>query len=92
MAELFQTTPQNITLHLKALYEESEIEEKATCKDYLQVRREGVERGTPVREALQPGRHSRGGLPRALRAGHAVQAMGYGATARVSGKGLYPGR
>ena len=41
MAELFQTTPQNITLHLKALYEEGEIEEAATCKEYLQVRREG---------------------------------------------------
>ncbi len=41
MAELFQTTPQNITLHLKALYAEGEIDEAATCKDYLQVRREG---------------------------------------------------
>jgi len=42
MAELFQTTPQNITLHLKALYEEGEIDEGATCKEYLQVRREGA--------------------------------------------------
>lgn len=42
MAELFQTTPQNITLHLKALYEEGEIGEGATCKDFLQVRREGA--------------------------------------------------
>ncbi len=41
MAELFQTTPQNITLHLKALFAEGEISEAATCKDYLQVRREG---------------------------------------------------
>jgi hypothetical protein len=41
MAELFQTTPQNMTLHLKALYQEAEIEEEATCKDYLQVRSEG---------------------------------------------------
>lgn len=41
MAELFETTPQNITLHLKALYEDGEISEAATCKDYLQVRREG---------------------------------------------------
>ena len=41
IAELFQTTPQNITLHLKALYAEGEIEEGATCKEYLQVRREG---------------------------------------------------
>jgi hypothetical protein len=42
MAELFETTPQNITLHLKALYEDGEIVEDATCKEYLQVRQEGV--------------------------------------------------
>jgi hypothetical protein len=42
MAELFQTTPQNITLHLKAIYEEGELVEAATCKDYLQVRAEGA--------------------------------------------------
>jgi hypothetical protein len=42
MAELFQTTPQNITLHLKALFAEGEIEKLATCKDYLQVRQEGT--------------------------------------------------
>ena len=41
MAELFQTTPQNITLHLKAIFEEGELAEAATCKDYLQVRAEG---------------------------------------------------
>lgn len=41
MAELFQTTPQNITLHLKTLYAEGEISMAATCKDYLQVRSEG---------------------------------------------------
>lgn len=41
MAELFQTTPQNITLHLKALYDDQELIEAATCKDFLQVRQEG---------------------------------------------------
>lgn len=41
MAELFQTTPQNITLHLQSIYAEGELDEQATCKDYLQVRREG---------------------------------------------------
>jgi hypothetical protein len=41
MAELFQTSPQNITLHLKALYEEGEIDEAATCKEHLQVQKEG---------------------------------------------------
>ncbi len=50
MAELFQTTPQNITLHLRAIYEEGELGEAATCKDYLQVRSEG---GRPVQRALR---------------------------------------
>lgn len=42
IAELFQTSPQNITLHIKNIYEEEELTEKATCKDFLQVRREGL--------------------------------------------------
>lgn len=41
IAELFETTPQNVTLHLKAIYTEGELAETATCKDYLQVRLEG---------------------------------------------------
>lgn len=44
MAELFQTTSQNITLHLKSIYTEGEQVEKATCKSYLQVRDEGGRR------------------------------------------------
>ena len=44
IAELFQTTPQNVTLHLKSVYAEGELEEPATCKDYLQVRQEGSRR------------------------------------------------
>ena len=41
IAELFQITPQNVTLHLKAIFAEGELAEAATCKDYLQVRQEG---------------------------------------------------
>ena len=41
MAELFQTTPQNITIHLKNIFEEGELSEDATCKDFLQVQIEG---------------------------------------------------
>jgi hypothetical protein len=42
IADLFQTTPQNITLHIQAIYQESELREDATCKEYLQVRQEGA--------------------------------------------------
>lgn len=41
MAELFNTTPQNITLHIKNIYSEGELLPEATCKDFLQVRTEG---------------------------------------------------
>ena len=36
-----QTTPQNITLHIAAIYQEGELDENSTCKEYLQVRQEG---------------------------------------------------
>ena len=42
MAELFETSPQNITMHLKSIFKEEELLESATCKDFLQVRKEGT--------------------------------------------------
>jgi len=42
MAKLFQTTSQNITLHLKNIFQEGELDEAATCKDFLQVQTEGA--------------------------------------------------
>ena len=41
LAELFQTTPQNIGQHIAAICAERELEEAATCKSHLQVQREG---------------------------------------------------
>lgn len=41
MAQLFETTPQNITMHIKNVYNEEELEQTSTCKDFLQVRMEG---------------------------------------------------
>src|SRR3989339_197252 len=41
MAELFQTTPQNITMHLKEIYSQEELIETSTCKESLQVQSEG---------------------------------------------------
>lgn len=40
LAELYQSTPQNITQHIRAVYKEAELDESATCKPYLQVRQE----------------------------------------------------
>lgn len=41
MAELFQGTKQNISLHIKNILEESELSERATVKGYLTVQNEG---------------------------------------------------
>lgn len=42
IAELFQTSQQNVSLHLRNIYAEGELDETATHKDFLLVRREGV--------------------------------------------------
>ncbi len=41
MAELFKATKQNVSLHIKNIYDERELMEPATVKDYLTVRKEG---------------------------------------------------
>lgn len=39
MAELFEKTPQNITMHIGNVYKKGELERDSTCKEYLQVQR-----------------------------------------------------
>ena len=41
MAELFQTTKQNISLHIQNIYNEGELPPEATVKEYLTVQKEG---------------------------------------------------
>ena len=41
IAELFQTTKNNISLHVKNIFEDGELEKKSTVKDYLTVQNEG---------------------------------------------------
>ena len=41
MAELFQTTQQNVSLHLQNIYAEGELSFEPTHKEFLSVRREG---------------------------------------------------
>ena len=41
MAELYQTTPQNITSHIKNIFDDGELEQAATSKDFLLVQKEG---------------------------------------------------
>ena len=41
MAELFQTTQQNISQHIRNVFEEGELTQEATRQKFLSVRREG---------------------------------------------------
>ncbi|WP_203992145.1 virulence RhuM family protein [Micromonospora lutea] len=41
IATLFDTTPQNITQHIRTIYADGEHQEERTCKQLLQVRQEG---------------------------------------------------
>lgn len=50
LAELFQTSTQAITQHIRAIYDEGEHDPEATCKQNLQVREEG---GRRVRRKLK---------------------------------------
>ncbi len=42
MVELFQTSKQNVSLHINNIYKEGELEKEATVKDYLTVQSEGA--------------------------------------------------
>ena len=41
MAELFQTTKQNISFHIRNIYEDGELFSQATVKEFLTVQKEG---------------------------------------------------
>ena len=41
MADLFQTSRTNVVEHIRHIYEEGELSEEATCRDFRQVRQEG---------------------------------------------------
>lgn len=41
IADAFGVTTQNVTMHIKNIYKDKELLEKATCKESLQVQKEG---------------------------------------------------
>ena len=50
MSDLFQSSRTNVVEHIKHIYEESELDENATCRKFRQVQTEGnrnVERELP---------------------------------------------
>ena len=44
MSVLFDTTPENVLMHLKNIFKDKELREKATTKDFLAVQTEGNRR------------------------------------------------
>src|SRR3989344_1296950 len=44
IAQLFDVTPQNVTLHIGSIFRDKELDVKATCKESLQVQIEGNRR------------------------------------------------
>ena len=52
MAELFQTTKQNVNLHIQNIFDEGELTPEATVKDYLTVQTEGSPAGRTTRPVL----------------------------------------
>jgi len=42
MVDLFQTTKQNVSLHINNIFKENELKKDSTVKEYLTVRQEGV--------------------------------------------------
>ena len=43
MSELFQTSRTNVVEHIKHIYEEGELDEISTCRNFRQVRTEGID-------------------------------------------------
>lgn len=41
MADLYQSSRSNVVEHIKHIYEEGELDEKSTCRNFRQVRQEG---------------------------------------------------
>lgn len=46
MADLYQTSRPNIVQHIRNIYEDGELDEPSTCKNFLQVRTEGARQVT----------------------------------------------
>ena len=59
MADLFDATKQNISLHLKNVFEDGELDPGGNCQGILDSSNRGQPRGAAPRHPLQPGRQSR---------------------------------
>ena len=92
MADLFQTTKQNVSLHIQHVFDEGELRPEATVKQYLTVQTEGNRQIRRAVEPLQSQRHYRRWIPRQVPPWHPVSYLGNRAAPGVSHQRLYPRR
>ena len=76
MTELFQKTQQNISLHVRNLYDEGELERAATHKEYLSVQQEGSR--TVQRRAKSSSRRSHSASGKVVAAASAASSAKIG--------------
>jgi len=67
ISELFQTTRNNVTMHISNIFKEGELEKSMVCKDFLHTTQHGAIAGKTqekVHQAIQSGCHYFRWLPR----------------------------
>ena len=52
LAKLYNTTPQNITMHIRNIYADGELDKFSTCKEFLQVQTEGKRKITKLSKGV----------------------------------------
>ena len=91
MAELFQTSIPNVSMHIRNVFAEGELQQAATVKEFLIVRQEGSRQVTRSVEHLQPGCHHFRRLPGEVASRHAVPHLGDAAVAGIHRQGIRTG-
>jgi len=76
MADLFQTSKQNVSLHIRNVFDERELQEAATVKEYLTVQTEGAE-ASPAPSPTTISTSSSRRLSREKSPGHPVPHLGH---------------
>lgn len=52
MTELFRTTRNNITMHIRNIFKEKELDEKSVCKESLHTAADGKQSLRPILRTL----------------------------------------
>ena len=92
MAELFQTTVPNVSMHLRNVYAEGELQAAATVKEFLIVRQEGTRQVSRMVEHYNLDAIISVGYRVKRRRRHPLPHLGHPETSRVYRQGVRPRR